>query len=276
MAPTYLDRIVDWHRARAATDRRDPAALQAELADLPPCRGFAAALRARAETGRLAVVAEVKRRSPSKGPLAPDLDPADLARHYEAGGASCLSVLTDHEFFGGSPEDLAAARGAVGLPVLRKDFTLGPLDVLDARRMGADAVLLIAAVLGPRQLGPLVALAEQLGMDALVEVHDERELAWALEAGAALVGVNQRDLVSFAVDPERARRLAAAMPAGLVTVAESGIGGPADAGPLAAAGYHAVLVGESLVRASDPQAAVAALASVPRPVPATQERAGAP
>lgn len=255
---TYLDRILAAHRARAAADGRDLAALRAEIEGLPAARGFAAALAA--EPG-LSVIAEVKRRSPSKGELAPGLVPGVLAKSYAAGGAACLSVLTDGEFFGGSAADLADARAAVELPVLRKDFTVSPLDVADARLMGADAVLLIAAALDGTELRQLHALAVELGLDALVEVHDEGELGRALDAGARLIGVNQRDLVTFEVDQQRAVRVAAALPpgAGAVLVAESGVRGPTDAQTLAAAGYDAVLVGEHLVLAPDPAAAVAAL-----------------
>jgi len=214
-----------------------------------------------AALGDIAVIAEVKRRSPSKGPLAPDLDPAGLARDYEAGGAAALSVLTDFEFFGAEPDDLARARAACGLPVLRKDFTVDLRDVVDARLMGADCVLLIAAALGQSELVDMLALARTIGLDALVEIHDEAELQRAVEAGADLIGVNQRDLVTFAVDTERAVRVAPQMPPGVVRVAESGIGGPEDAFVLAHAGYHAVLVGESLVTSGDPRAGVAALRS---------------
>lgn len=228
---------------------------------MAPTRGFREALARVAAGGEVAVIAEVKRRSPSKGDLAPGLDPAELARRYEAGGAACLSVLTDVEFFGGSPDDLARARRACSLPVLRKDFTVDPRDVCDARLMGADCVLLIAAALESDELDGLLALARELGLDALVEVHDEPELERAVAAGADLVGVNQRDLVSFEVDTARAVRMAPQMPAGVVRVAESGITGPADARALAEAGYHAVLVGEHLVTAGDPEAGVARLRS---------------
>lgn len=259
---TYLDRILDAHRTAAAADDRSLDALMAQTASMPPARGFAAAITASvvaAGDGGLAVIAEIKRRSPSKGALAPDLDPVALAGSYEAGGAACLSVLTDVEFFGGSPDDLAAARGACSLPVLRKDFTVSALDVVDARLMGADAVLLIAAALDDAELGDLSALARELGLDALVEIHDEAELERAVAVGADLVGVNQRDLVTFQVDTARAVRMAPQMPAGVVRVAESGVTGPADARVLAEAGYHAVLVGELLVTSGDPEAAVAAL-----------------
>jgi indole-3-glycerol phosphate synthase len=208
---------------------------------------------------RLAVIAEIKRRSPSKGPLNIELDAAALAHAYETGGAACLSVLTDHEFFGGSPADLASARDASGLPVLRKDFTVSAHDVCDARLMGADCVLLIAAALSTDELAALHRCAAELDLDALVEVHDERELDHAVDVGARLVGVNQRDLVTFEVDRERAVKLAARIPDDLVKVAESGIASASDAAELRAAGYHAVLVGESLVMAADPAAAVRAL-----------------
>jgi indole-3-glycerol phosphate synthase len=264
-AATYLDRIVAAHRAAAAADRRRLDDLLDEARSQPPTRGFAAALRSAdgavpgAGTGEIAVVAEVKRRSPSKGDLFPDLDPATVAAAYERGGAACLSVLTDVDWFGGSVDDLRAARAATGLPTLRKDFTVAPADVCDARTMGADAVLLIVAALDDHELRDLHALAGDVGLDALVEVHDEAELDRALAVGATLVGVNQRDLVTFAVDRARAVRVAAVMPTSVTRVAESGIGGPADARALAAAGFDAVLVGESLVTSGDPAAAVAAL-----------------
>ncbi len=225
-----------------------------------PARGFRDALVASSSDG-LAVIAEVKRRSPSKGPLFPDLDPAALAHDYEQGGAACLSVLTDHDHFGGSPDDLQAARAACALPVLRKDFTVSTLDVCDARIMGADAVLLIVAALSDAELSRFHALARDLGLDVLVEIHDEAELERALAIDADLIGVNQRDLVTFEVDSERAVRMAPQMPAGVVRVAESGVRGPADAAALRAAGYHAVLVGESLVTAGDVRASVSALRS---------------
>jgi indole-3-glycerol phosphate synthase len=187
------------------------------------------------------------------------LVPEVLAKAYEDGGAACLSVLTDKEFFGGSPGDLAEARAATALPVLRKDFTVSEADVCDARLMGADAVLLIVAALSPLELRHLLALAVDVGLDALVEVHDEAELELALDAGAAIVGVNQRDLVTFDVDTRRAERVAAAMPDRIVKVAESGIRGASDARRLADAGFDAVLVGESLVSSPDPAAAVRGL-----------------
>jgi indole-3-glycerol phosphate synthase len=230
-----------------------------------PARGFRAALEMVAASGDIAVISEIKRRSPSKGDLAPGLDPVELAQQYERGGAVCLSVLTDVDFFGGSIEDLVAARAACTLPVLRKDFTVSARDVCDARIMGADCVLLIAAALDQAELESFLKLAHAIGFDALVEIHDEAELDRAVAAGADLIGVNQRDLVTFAVDTDRAVRMAPQMPTGVVRVAESGITGPADAAVLAGAGYHAVLVGEHLVTSGDPEGGVAALRSARRP-----------
>jgi len=255
---TYLDQILEAHRADAASDPRLLEPLLEAARAAAPARGFATALRAAAET-ELAVIAEVKRRSPSKGDLAPDLDPSVLAAAYERGGAACLSVLTDEAWFGGSPADLVAARAAVAVPVLRKDFTIDARDVCDARAMGADAVLLIVAALDDAELTDLHALAVELGLDALVEIHDEAELDRAMAAGAAVIGVNQRDLVTFDVDTERAVRVGRAMSAEVLRVAESGIRGPDDAARLTAAGFHAVLVGESVVTAGDPAQSVTAL-----------------
>jgi indole-3-glycerol phosphate synthase len=256
MTATYLDKILAAHRTEAAGDDRSLDRLVEAAQAVPAPRGFAAALSG---AEGLAVIAEVKRRSPSKGDLNADLDPAAVVRAYAAGGAACLSVLTDRDFFGGSPDDLQAARAAVGLPVLRKDFTVSPGDVCDARLMGADAVLLIVAALDDAELRDFHALATEVGLDTLVEIHDEPELDRALAAGASLVGVNQRDLVTFQVDTARATRVAKSIPDHVVTVAESGIRTTADAQALASAGYDAILVGESLVTSPDPAAALAAL-----------------
>jgi indole-3-glycerol phosphate synthase len=255
---TYLDRIVAAHRAAATLDDRPLERLVEDARAMPPARGFASALRAASAT-ELAVIAEVKRRSPSKGDLAPDLDPAATAAEYESGGAACLSVLTDHDHFGGSAADLKAARAAVDIPVLRKDFTVDARDVCDARTMGADAVLLIVAALDDAELRDLHQLAIDVCIDVLVEVHDEAELDRALTIGPDVIGVNQRDLVTFEVDHARAARVGAAMPEGVVRVAESGIRGRADAATLADAGFHAVLVGESVVTAGDRARSVAEL-----------------
>ena len=258
---TYLDAILDHHRRRAAGDHRSTDELVERCADLPPARGFRLALVA---GDAMAVISEAKRRSPSKGDLAADLDPADLARRYESGGATCISVLTDGPHFGGSPDDLAAARAAVSIPVLRKDFTVSANDVCDARLMGADCVLLIVAALSDGELAELSWLATEVGLDALVEAHDEAEVERALShTRGDLIGVNQRDLQTFEVDTARAVRVAATIPDGVVRVAESGIRGRDDAMALADAGYHAVLVGEHLVTSGDASAAVEAL-RVPR------------
>ncbi|MEO1058812.1 MAG: indole-3-glycerol phosphate synthase TrpC, partial [Actinomycetota bacterium] len=206
---TYLDRILERHRAAAQADARSLRDLATQAGDLPPARGFTEALRS---ADGLGVIAEIKRRSPSKGELFADLDPATVATAYERGGAACLSVLTDEEFFGGSAADLYTARAACSLPVIRKDFTVAPADVYDARIMGADCILLIAAALEPAELADFHALAVELGLDVLVEVHDEAELDVALGAEASLIGVNQRDLVTFHVDHDRAVRMAAQIP----------------------------------------------------------------
>ena len=250
---TVLDGILAVHRAAADADERRLDDLLARARAMLPTRPFYAALAGGPD---ISVIAEVKRRSPSKGPLAPDLIPADIARRYEAGGAAALSVLTDGEFFGGSPDDLAQARDACALPVLRKDFTVSAADVCDARLMGADAVLLIVAALTDDELADFGRLASELGMAALVEVHTDAELDRALEAGAELVGVNSRDLRAFTVDLSIAERLAARIPGGVVSVAESGVREAADAVRLSDCGYDAVLVGESLVTDPDPESAL--------------------
>ena len=207
----------------------------------------------------MAIISEIKRRSPSKGDLFADLDPATLARSYAAGGANCLSVLTDEEHFGGSPADLAAARFAVDLPVLRKDFTVSAHDVVDARLMGADAILLIVAALDDAELADFHDLATELGLSVLVETHDRAEVDRALAVGAEMIGVNQRDLVTFEVDTARAVEVAVAIPDSVVAVAESGITAPEDLPPLYEAGYKAALIGETLVRSGDPEKTVQAM-----------------
>lgn len=257
---TYLDKILAAHRVVALADERDSGELLALCLQMPSARDFARALRAPG----LSVIAEVKRRSPSKGDLAVDLDPVEVAVAYATGGAACLSVLTDEDHFGGSPADLQAARDAVGLPVIRKDFTVALHDVYDARLMGADAVLLIAAALNDDELAEFSAAASAVGLTALFEIHDEVELARVLAVGAQVIGVNQRDLVTFEVDQDRAVRMAPQIPAGLVRVAESGVRGPEDASVLYSAGFDAVLVGESVVTAGERSAAVKALRAVTR------------
>jgi indole-3-glycerol phosphate synthase len=257
--PSYLADILATHRADAGRDGRDLDDLVAQAASRPAPRDFAAALQGKG----ISCIAEIKRRSPSKGDLDPHLAPDLVAKDYVVGGASCLSVLTDARYFGGSADDLRTARAACDLPVLRKDFTVSELDVVDARLMGADAVLLIVAALTDGELARFHHRATTLGLATLVEVHDEAELDVALGAGARLIGVNQRDLRTFAVDHDRARALAARIPADVVAVAESGIRDGDDARRLADAGYDAILVGETLVRAPDRAAALRALIGHP-------------
>jgi indole-3-glycerol phosphate synthase len=256
---SFLPKILDAHRTAAANDTRSLDALVEEAAAVGGVRDFAGALR---DGSGMGVISEIKRRSPSKGTLNTGLDPVEMSQAYAAGGASCISVLTDEEFFGGSAADLQAVRGGCDLPVIRKDFTVAAADVADARIMGADAVLLIVAALDDAELTDFHALATELGMGVLVETHDEAEVERALNANATMVGVNQRDLVTFEVDTARAVRVGQMIPTELVRVAESGIGGPEDIPALAAAGFDAVLVGESLVRSGDPAKAVADLRAV--------------
>ena len=246
----YLDKILAQHREVSRIDKRDLDALVIKSKSSSRPRGFAARLR-KDSVDNLAVIAEIKRRSPSRGLLKSDLDPASISQNYEHGGASCLSVLTDEVFFGGSIADLQQARSAVSLPVLRKDFTVSVRDICDARIMGADCVLLIIAALTRSELAEFYNFAIDLGLDVLVEVHDENELTVVIECGATLIGVNQRDLHTFEVDHQRALRMAAMMPANVIRVAESGVKTRDDARSLRDAGYDAVLVGESLVTASD-------------------------
>lgn len=259
-----LDAIIAAHRRSAEGDTRSIADLIAEAEAAGTCRPFAEALRSAPD---LAVVAEIKRRSPSAGALAPNIVIADIASRYAEGGAAALSVLTDEEFFGGSADDLRAAREASALPVLRKDFTVSEADVCDARIMGADAVLLIAAALDDDELRRFRDLAVTLGMAALVEVHSKDELKRALDSGAGLVGVNSRDLRTFDVDLGVVERLVAHIPDHVVKVAESGVRNAADARRMAECGYDAVLVGTSVVTSSDPAAAIRSLRNTRSPVP---------
>lgn len=254
----YLAKILDRHRAAAKSDSRRLSQLIDQAKLVGPTRGFAQKLRADS-LHQLAVIAEIKRRSPSKGVLREGIDASDLARTFEGGSASCLSVLTDDVSFGGSVDDLLQARAATAIPVLRKDFTISELDVCDARIMGADCVLLIAAALSQPELVAFHQLATEIGLDVLVETHDEAEVERALSVGATMIGVNQRDLVTFQVDHERAVRMAAEIPNGVVKIAESGVRDANDAQSLRNAGYDAVLVGESLVVSNDPAAVIASL-----------------
>ena len=251
----YLDKIVQSHREKAAREQRNLNDLVGQARALPAARGFADQLVVDSRE-QLCVIAEIKRKSPSKGVLHPDLNAANISALYQQGGASCLSVLTDEDFFGGSVEDLQNARASTSLPVIRKDFTVSEFDVVDARLMGADCVLLIAAALSNDELSRFFDLATHIGLDVLVETHDESELDRALNVGANIVGVNQRDLTTFEVDHARAERMASLIPPTVIRVAESGVRDLRDARRLRDAGYDAVLVGESIVTASDPAAAV--------------------
>ena len=251
----YLDKIVQSHREVASRDQRSLDDLVGRARALSSTRGFADRL-VQGSRENLCVIAEIKRKSPSKGVLHADLDAAHIASLYEQGGASCLSVLTDEHFFGGSVEDLQIARASTSLPVIRKDFTVSEFDVVDARLMGADCVLLIAAVLTDDELARFHDLSVHIGLEVLVETHDENELERALNVGASIVGVNQRDLITFEVDNARAERMASLIPPTVVRVAESGVRNADDARRLRDAGYDAVLVGESIVTSSDPVSAV--------------------
>ncbi len=258
--PDILARIVahkQWERSTTSIDR---AQLERRAAAMQPARrDFRGALFANPP----AIIAEIKKASPSKGLLSANFDPAALAREYEAGGAAALSVLTDEHFFQGSLANLCAARESAALPVLRKDFTLDEHHVIEAAAHGADAILLIVAILDVRRISKLREMATEYGMSTLVEAHDETEVDIALEGGADLIGVNNRDLKTFEVKIETSLRLAARIPSGVVKVAESGIHSAADVRLLRDAGFHAFLVGEHLMKAPSPSAALRALIGSP-------------
>ena len=230
--------------------------LQARIADAPSVRPFAAAIASKIKAGEPGVIAEMKKASPSKGLIRADFDPASIARSYQAGGAACLSVLTDVDFFQGSDAYLQPARAACTLPVLRKDFTIDAWQVYEARVLGADCVLLIVGALDDRQLAELTTLALELGMDVLVEVHDIDELERALQVPAPLLGINNRDLRTFEVSLDTTLGMQPAVPRDRILVTESGIGGPADVQRMRAAGVDAFLVGEIFMRDADPGAAL--------------------
>ena len=258
--PTTLDQIVAATRKRV--QERQAAAsrsLEARAAAHRP-RGFRAALQWRAQSAP-AIIAEIKKASPSKGMIRPEFDPRAIALEYAGAGATALSVLTEPQFFLGSLENLQAASETVSLPCLCKDFMIDEFQLLEARAYGADAILLLGSVLEQAELARLFACARSLGLDALCEVHNQAQLAAALAAGCDLIGVNSRDLHTFHVDLETALRLAPAIPADVVKVAESGIHTPADLQRLRQAGYSAFLIGESLMRAPSPGQALRALLS---------------
>jgi len=243
------------HKAEevAAAKRERPLArVRAEARAAPPPRDFVGALRAKIANGQAAVIAEIKKASPSKGLLRADFDPAAIAASYAAHGAACLSVLTDHEFFQGAPQYLAAARNACALPALRKDFMLEAYQVFEARALGADCILLIAAALELARMQELEALARELGMAVLVEVHDAAELDSALTLATPLVGINNRNLRTFATRLATTLDLLPRIPPGRLVVTESGILARADVALMRAHGVHAFLAGEAFMRAGDP------------------------
>lgn len=262
-----LARICADKRRHVAARRKalSLAALEARARAAPAPRGFAAALAAVAEAGGLALIAELKKASPSRGPIRADFDPPALAAAAQTGGAACLSVLTDAPYFQGEDRFLPAARAAAALPVLRKDFMLDPYQAVESRALGADCILLIMAALGDAQAAELAASARALGMDTLAEVHDERELERALRLGGPLLGINNRDLKTLAVDLATTERLAPLVPTGRAIVCESGLHRHADLLRMAACGVRRFLVGESLMRQADVAAATAALLGRPGP-----------
>lgn len=256
-----LDRILATKRDEVAASIRTRPLREVEKAAQAaiPARDFEGALRVRIATGRAAVIAEIKKASPSRGVLRPDFDPPAIAASYARGGAACLSVLTDRTYFQGEPEFLGAARAASGLPVLRKDFIVDAYQIAEARAMGADAILLIVAALDDAQLSTFSARARALGMAVLVEVHDAGELDRALSLDAALIGINNRNLRTFEVSLATTLDLLSQIPAGRLVVTESGILAPTDVALMLEHGVQAFLVGEAFMRAPDPGAALVQL-----------------
>ncbi|WP_374929612.1 indole-3-glycerol phosphate synthase TrpC [Kytococcus sedentarius] len=271
MTRTVLDAILEG--VREDVSERERAVPQSALGsvEVAPPRPVLETLRAPGAS----LIAEIKRESPSKGALASIGEPADLARDYERAGAAAVSVLTERRRFGGSLADLVAVRGAVDLPVLRKDFVVGEYQVREGRAAGADLVLLIVAALGDAELADLLALTHELGMEALVEVHDEQELERAVTVGSRIIGVNSRNLKTLEVDPATPARIVPQVPADVVAVSESGIRTPQDVGTAVAAGARAVLVGEALVTADDPRAAASALVAAGAPAASPHTPGGA-
>jgi indole-3-glycerol phosphate synthase len=254
---SILERIVAAKRAEIAAAKKKTTDIKSRAAGAPAVRDFVAALRAR----QPAVIAEIKRASPSRGVLRAGFDPAAIAKSYESAGAACMSVLTDAEFFQGAPEHLMQARAACGLPALRKDFLIDPYQVYEARALGADCVLLIVACLDDEHLRELESLAHKVGMAVLVEVHDAAELARALKLKTPLIGINNRNLRSFETRLETTIELLPRIPPGRLVITESGILSRADVARMRQHGVHAFLVGEAFMRAPDPGAELKSLFS---------------
>jgi indole-3-glycerol phosphate synthase len=253
-----LDTIIERKReeVRQRASRIPLDAIQEQAIDATRPRGFLGALRHRTRNAQPAVIAEIKKASPSRGVIRRDFEPASIARRYEASGAACLSVLTDEDFFQGSDEDLVRARAAVNIPVLRKDFIIDPYQVFESRVIGADCILLIAAALENEPLRELLSIAIQLDLDVLAEVHDEEELEKVLELDVALIGINNRDLRTFESTIDTTLNLLPGVPSDRLVVAESGISSPEAVAQLRASGVNAFLVGEAFMRAPDPGAAL--------------------
>lgn len=252
--PDILKKIIN-RKLQEISDRRASqplSALEARLGEADPCRGFADAIGAKIEAGRAGVIAEIKKASPSKGVIREDFDPAAIARSYSQGGAACLSVLTDIDFFQGSDDYLKAARAACTLPVIRKDFIIDPYQVVEARTLGADCILLIVACLEDERLAELNELAHQLGMDVLIEVHDRQEMERALRVNNRLIGVNNRDLRTFEMDLNTTINLLEMVHDDRILVTESGIHTPDDVALMRRHGINAFLVGEAFMRAAEP------------------------
>jgi indole-3-glycerol phosphate synthase len=266
MSDDILSRIAVYKRREVAEAKsaRPLATLKKDIKNVSPPRGFKAALDGARAAKRPGLIAEIKMASPSKGVIRQDFDPPEIARAYEKGGASCISVLTDKPSFRGAPEDLQAARAATTLPVLRKDFMLEPYQIVQSRALGADCVLIIMAMVDDEVAGELLEAAEECRMDALVEVHDEDELDRALALKSRFIGINNRNLKTFVTDIETSIRLKPRIPETCHVVAESGLSTPADLKRLAKAGISSYLIGESLMREADVEAATFALLSEAR------------